>query len=314
MNRLLPDQRLLVDQKLVSNNGWFELRLFNDGGLAVVRVQRSQAVWASPSNPGQAGYFAVMQTDGNFVAYTSQGVAYWASNTDGNPGAFLVLEADGNLVVRGTGNQALWASSSGQDLLSPTIRYSDASGFTYDETSESWKQMCQAFPCFAGLHWPGYSTGVVEDVVDGQPIVIQWWNGWCQKFLGSSPFPGGIGAEVGIYRRIPGKLPPLSLPFLPSSLAAELLTAYSRLSDHELWWPFPELGASIEFTLTNPVTGLPFFSAGPETSYWLTKWMDEGAFLNYLRAQGRFIAPEDFRLDYRIKGRNASAAPWLLLL
>ena len=39
--------------------------------------------------------------------------------------------------------------------------------------------------------------------VDGQPIVIQLWKGWCEQFLGSAKFPGGIGAEVDVWEPEP---------------------------------------------------------------------------------------------------------------
>jgi hypothetical protein len=87
---------------------------------------------------------------------------------------------------------------------SPTRRYTE-NGFDFDETSDEWKVMCQALPCFAALHWPDYSTKVVEDRINGQAVVIQLWKGFCPQFLNAANFPGGTGAEVGIYRRIPGK-------------------------------------------------------------------------------------------------------------
>src|SRR5437773_11654840 len=136
-----------------------------------------------------------------------------------------------------------------------------------NETSEWWKVFCQNFPCFWALQWPGYSTDVIEATIDGQAVVIQLWKGYCPKFLGisgKSPFPGGTGAEVGIYRRIPGKARFGALSsLLTGGLFAKMLDALKNFADNELWWPFPELGARIEFTLINPVTGRPFLHAGP---------------------------------------------------
>src|SRR5438046_3471101 len=65
----------------------------------------------------------------------------------------------------------------------PAIRYTDAHGYHYDETSVWWKELCTAFPCFAQLQWPDYASTVVEDIIDGQAVVIQLWKGWCPKFL-----------------------------------------------------------------------------------------------------------------------------------
>lgn len=52
---------------------------------------------------------AIMQGDGNFVVYCSDGSAAWATGTDGNSGAYVVFQDDGNLVVYTSGGSALWA-------------------------------------------------------------------------------------------------------------------------------------------------------------------------------------------------------------
>jgi hypothetical protein len=251
-----------------------------------------------------------MQADGNFVAVSAQNTPYWATGTAGHAGAMIVMQDDGNLVVYDAANKALWATNTVQDLLSPTIRYTESSGYAFDETSESWKQLCQAFPCFLALRWPGYASGIVEDVINGQKVVIQWWKGWCPKFVGA--FPGGFGAEVGVYRRIPGKARPASLPFLPNPLQSIVLNALSNLTDNDLWWPFPELGADIEYTLTNPVTGQRFFAAGPETTYWMAKWMEQSSYFNYAGFPWDSKAPtdpEDYILEFRINGKTYAPIP-----
>ena len=251
-----------------------------------------------------------MQGDGNLVAYTVDGRAAWASNTDGHPGAWCVVQDDGNVVVYdANGTHALWASNTVQDFISPVIHVDDGTS-SYVETSESWKQMCSVLPCFLALQWPGYATTIVETQINGEDVVIQLWKGYCPKFLGHASFPGGVGAEVGVYRRIPGKLRPSSFPFLPGPLAAIVGSALSTLNDNDLWWPAPELNASIEMRMVNPVTGETFLSAGPETSYWLTRWMDEFDYLEYAFTHQ---APAlwdvtSYVLEYSINGQ--SFEPW----
>jgi hypothetical protein len=307
MNTLQANQQLDAGEELVSNNGWFRFLMGNDGSFGIGRVQTRQSLWSRGAGD-RPGSSIAMQADGNFVAYAPDGTPYWATNTDGNPGASVVLQDDGNLVVYDTANRPIWASNTDQDLNSPTIRYLDR-GYSYNETSESWKQLCTIFPCFYALQWPGYASDIVEDVIDGQAVVIQLWKGLCPKFLGSRFFPGGVGAEVGIYRRIPGRVRPSSLPFPlnTTAISAKVLGALATLTDNELWWPFPELGAEIEYTLTNPNTNQVFFSAGPETSYWLAKWMNEDSYDEYKRDQGRGNTPvkyEDYILNYTINGIN----------
>lgn len=189
---------------------------------------------------------------------------------------------------------------------SPTRKYKDEHGYEYVETSDWWKEVCSVLPCFAQLRWPDYSTKVIEQKIDGKSVVIQLWIGLCQKFLGLRDFPGGIGAEVGIYQRIPGKRPPSSLPFAPKELAAFLLPALAKLSEEEMWWPFPELNAEIYFELINPKTKKEFFHAGPERTYWLNKWMNPESYEKYKKDQSKKVPlfSANYNLKYRINGTS----------
>lgn len=60
---------------------------------------------------------ALLQGDGNFVAYDENGLVYDASHTEGNPGAFLNIQSDGNIVIYTSGNVAIWTPSC--NLLQP---------------------------------------------------------------------------------------------------------------------------------------------------------------------------------------------------
>jgi len=179
----------------------------------------------------------------------------------------------------------------GQALSSPTVESTDARGYQYVETSDPWKQMCTAFPCFAALQWPDYASYSFKDTIDGHPVVIQLWKGYCEKFLGLQKFPGGVGAEVGIYRHEPGRGRPTSLPFLPPSLAAQIIKPAARLTDNDLWWAYPELNPEISFKLINPKTNQVFFETGKERTYWLNRWMNEGSYLKYKQDQGAGRTP-----------------------
>jgi hypothetical protein len=139
-------------------------------------------------------------------------------------------------------------------------------------------------PCFEALAWPDYDTKVLEVTLGGKPAVIQLWKGWCQKFLGLDDFPGGIGAEVGIYRRL-ATPPKLALPPELPHVLAHLVETGAKLATDELWWPYPELNTKLTFELVNPVTSEVVFTAGPETTYWLCKWMDRDSFATYKEQQ-----------------------------
>jgi len=197
-----------------------------------------------------------------------------------------------------------------QALSNPTKRYADSRGYQYDETSDPWKQMCTAFPCFGALQWPGYASIWIEDRINGQPVVIQLWKGTCQKFLGMNQFPGGIGAEVGVYRRIPGRARPAALPFFPPPLADVFLKPITSIPDNQLWWAYPELNTQISFKLVNPITNQVFFETTTETTYWLNKWMDDDSYAKYVKDQGPGRTPKsplDYKLVYTINGKTYTA-------
>src|SRR6188508_2673323 len=96
-------------------------------------------------------------------------------------------------------------------MASPVIAYEE-NGYKFVETSPEWKQLCTVLPCFEQVEWPNYPTAVIEDVIDGKSVSIQLWKGWCQQFLDREDFPGGIGAEVGIYEAKIGREFPRDRP------------------------------------------------------------------------------------------------------
>ena len=179
------------------------------------------------------------------------------------------------------------------------------SGYTFVENSDSWKSECSVLPCFSDLCWPDYDTKVIEDTVDGQPVVIQLWKGYCEQFLGMQDAPGGVGAEVGIYRRMPGRELKASLDFLPGPLRV-IYEAVETAERSDLWWPYPELGTTLTFELTNPETGKTFFTAGPEKTYWLCKWMHPSSYHQYRRDQGGKVPfwSVDYMLKFTVNGKS----------
>jgi hypothetical protein len=190
-------------------------------------------------------------------------------------------------------------------ISSPTIQATDARGYHFVETADWWKKACEPLPSFAEVWWPDYSTKIVEDTIDGNPVVIQLWKGWCQRFLGRDDFPGGIGAEVCVYRRIEGKTLPASLPHFPPDMSDFLLGGLSRVRLDRLWWPYPEIQTEIEFDMIHPGTNRVFFSADPETTYWRNRWMRPDSYEEY-RKKANYDLPvlsAQYTLRYRINGK-----------
>ena len=301
-NSLSPPGELHAGDELVSNNGYFTLHMGADGALSIFRNQTRMVMWRSPALDG--GH-AVMQGDGNFVLYAPDGHPYWATNTAGHPTSWLALLDNGDLQVLDHANP-IWHSNSGQDMNAPSVHYVAEGGYNYDETSEFQKKICAVFPCAMAMQWPGYATTIVEDTLDGAEIVIQLWKGLCPKFddaLWTQYLPGGVGAEVGIYRRIPGKVIPTSFGNLQPGPLLQALMALSHTAAADLWWPAPDLGAELWMRFINPNTREVMFEAGPQTGYWLTKWMYPSDYRNYKRDHDGAANYTDYILEFTVNGK-----------
>ena len=106
---LSTGQYLGVNDFVVSDNMQYFAIMQGDGNFVLYHgsgpSSQGPAYWASNTVLGQGQYFAVMQADGNFVLYHgsgpgSQGPAYWASNTVLGQGQyFAVLQNDANFVI-----------------------------------------------------------------------------------------------------------------------------------------------------------------------------------------------------------------------
>jgi len=200
-------------------------------------------------------------------------------------------------------------------------------GYEFTETASWFKQLCAGLPCFKYLGWPGYKTTVIENVmIDGHQVVLQLWKGWCQRFAGLTGMPGGVGAEVGVYRRIKDQdqfrkfVNQLGVADYIREKLGNLPDKYFtddffKLTDSLVWWPFTELNAKVEFTLkvpTNgPVDGPVIFRAGAENTYWLCKWMTPDSYDKFAAdpsngAPSR-LGSSDCVLEYTVTGADNKA-------
>jgi hypothetical protein len=202
--------------------------------------------------------------------------------------------------------------------LTPTHEFFDDRGYRFIETSMEWRLACRPLPCFAALWWPDYGTKVIEDTIDGKPVIIQLWKGWCQQFLGLKNMPGGVGGEVGVYarqaaRQIAEKIPE-KIPNIPSAYVMRIKEKLAGLKDDEMWWPYPDsvLKTTISFDFVNPHTDEVVFSAPQEQTYWHTRWMDLPSYHKYVESQpGTWPLNKkvpalawDYTLRYTINGRR----------
>ena len=101
-------------------------------------------------------------------------------------------------------------------------------------------------------------------------------------------------------------MPPADLGFLPQRIAQFFLNGLANLGGDHFWWPFPELNTRIDFELVNPKTNETFFKAGPETTYWLNKWMSPDSYERY-KDENDVQTPvfsAHYKLKYRINGKS----------
>jgi hypothetical protein len=85
MNTLTQNPQLNVGQQLQSINGRVNLVMQGNGNLVLYRSTFGLPLFATNTN-GKPATRAVMQSDGNFVDYGTNNVAFWASGTSGHPG------------------------------------------------------------------------------------------------------------------------------------------------------------------------------------------------------------------------------------
>ncbi|MBV9099995.1 MAG: hypothetical protein JO198_02995 [Candidatus Dormibacteraeota bacterium] len=81
-----------------------------DGDLVLYQPgDAGRALWASGTSGSVAG--AILQTDGNFVIYSSGGAPLWNSKTQGQD--TLYVQTDGNVVIYDTSGKPKWATWTG---------------------------------------------------------------------------------------------------------------------------------------------------------------------------------------------------------
>ncbi|MEV4128390.1 LysM peptidoglycan-binding domain-containing protein [Nocardia sp. NPDC049707] len=107
-------EELRLGQSLVG--GAYTLTLQADGNL-VLSEPDGNVVWSTLTHD-QGVERAILQEDGNFVLYKSEGAA-WASETNGREADRLTVQADRNVVLYGTDGSALWASETHTDSPLP---------------------------------------------------------------------------------------------------------------------------------------------------------------------------------------------------
>lgn len=84
-------------------------------------------------------------------------------------------------------------------------KWKDACGLHHCSVSDWWAEQCEFLPCFIGVCWSTpapYAERVYWTNIPGSSdkAVFHLWKGYCNKFASNDDFPGGAGAELGVYR------------------------------------------------------------------------------------------------------------------
>ncbi|MBN2341869.1 MAG: hypothetical protein JXR45_10275 [Deltaproteobacteria bacterium] len=159
--------------------------------------------------------------------------------------------------------------------------------------SKSWKRFCWVLPCSSVLHWPGYSTSVLKTKIENETVYIQVWKGYCQRFADWSwvpksmryNFPGGYGAEVGVYYKDPKRfILAFSCPFIWKFLASNQMASLF-CKKKGIWWPWynkksKKFHPQISFDLYYKEKFL--LSSQNSKTWWQTKWINENGFAKYM--------------------------------
>jgi len=207
-------------------------------------------------------------------------------------------------------------------MLDAIENYQDSRGLAFVGMSASWKRLCESLPDSERVQIPPlYKTKWIDTQIHGEDVVIQVWKGSIlDPFRG---LPGGVGGEVGIYRRDPDRTIPRDLPvpaldeFPEAARPALKVIAETLIRDAvgwvehgvDLWWPCKTVNAQIEMTLRNPRTGNVFFTADPGEppgGYWMSRWMTFGSYAEYVVREHLHIPHQahDYVMEFSVGDRR----------
>ena len=151
--------------------------------------------------------------------------------------------------------------------------YTDDRGYAFSEyppaNSMFW------FPCSKVWQIPViYPEKHIDMTIGGRSVLVQLWKGYLPPNILAGE-AGGVGAEVGLYKR--GKI-------------------------RSLWWPELDQPQHLQFTLINPTIDEPIFTTRKEHTWWLHTWMKDSSYDKYSEDQHGDVPKHryDCKLQYWI--------------
>lgn len=107
-NSLAVGGSLTSGERLVSTSGQYFSMLQGDGNFVLYSSQ-GQVLWSSRTH-GKGATRLFLQSDGDLVLYTTEGNRVWASQTIGKGATHLIMQDDGNLVLVNASGGRVWAA------------------------------------------------------------------------------------------------------------------------------------------------------------------------------------------------------------
>jgi hypothetical protein len=104
-------------QALGSTNGLYYALLQTDGNFVVYGP--TGALWSDHIKDFFGPNHLLFQSDGNLVAYLWNNYPLWATSTQGTGAAYLIMQDDGNLVMYTSNNTPVWATNTSQPVPVP---------------------------------------------------------------------------------------------------------------------------------------------------------------------------------------------------
>ncbi len=94
--------------RLYSPSRKYFLSMQGDGNLVIYNSSTNKSIWAT-GTMNKGAVRADIQSDGNFVLYTSSNVSVWATHTHGRGVTYLALGDDGNLGLYNKDGWTVWS-------------------------------------------------------------------------------------------------------------------------------------------------------------------------------------------------------------
>lgn len=204
-------------------------------------------------------------------------------------------------------------------------------GYDFVETTDIWSAFCSNLACGPFVTFPDFRSSHADDNNEAYkhidipndypeahrfnvnipgigPAIVQLWKGWCPRMnehnqghylanlinLGKE-FPGGIGAEVGVY--VPRN----------NGTMFGAATAKTTVGTGE-WFPLVNHDLKISFKLVHPKTGEVLVDAPERHTWWRTKWITAESLGEYKKNHEVPKNLLEYELHYTING--VPQEPW----